>query len=185
MENVKKITTPITKDMIKTLHAGDILSITGTIYTGRDAAHEKLVQLIKANKPLPFDLKDSIIYYVGPAPAKPGQAIGSAGPTSSYRMDAYTPYLLACGSLISIGKGPRSPEIKADLVKYQGLYLSAVGGTAALTADSVKKCKVIAYPELGAEAIHKLEVVDFFAVVTYDAYGGDLLEAGIAQYQIK
>jgi len=185
MTTMIKITTPITKDMIKTLHVGDILAITGTIYTGRDAAHKKLVTLIQENKPLPFDLTDSILYYVGPTPAKPGKPIGSAGPTSSYRMDSYTPYLLAQGSLISIGKGPRSQAIKEALVNYQGLYLSAIGGTAALTADSIKKCELIAYPELGAEAIYKLEVVDFFAVVTYDSYGHDLLETGISTYQIK
>ncbi len=185
MTTIQTITTPITKEKIKALYAGDILSITGTIYTGRDAAHQKLVALIQENKPLPFDLTDSILYYVGPAPAKPGKPIGSAGPTSSYRMDPYTPYLLAQGSLISIGKGPRSQEIKEALVKYQGLYLSAVGGTAALTANSIKKCELIAYPELGAEAIYKLEVVDFFAVVTYDSYGNDLLETGISQYQIR
>jgi len=185
MTNIKKITTPITKDMIKSLRAGDILAITGTIYTGRDAAHKKLVALIKENKPLPFDIKDSILYYVGPTPAKPGKPIGSAGPTSSYRMDPYTPYLLAQGSLISIGKGPRSQAIKEALVQYQGLYLSAIGGAAALTADSIKQCDLIAYPELGAEAIYKLEVVDFFAVVTYGSYGNDLLETGISQYQIK
>lgn len=185
MTNIITITTPITKEKIKALHAGDILSITGTIYTGRDAAHKKLVALIQENKPLPFNLTDSILYYVGPTPAKPGKPIGSAGPTSSYRMDPYTPYLLAQGSLISIGKGPRNQEIKEALVKYQGLYLSAVGGTAALTANSIKKCELIAYPELGAEAIYKLEVVDFFAVVTYDSYGNDLLEAGISQYQIR
>ena len=180
-----KIQTPITKEKIATLHAGDILLISGTIYTGRDAAHKKIVELIEENKPLPFSLKDSIIYYVGPTPAKPGQAIGSAGPTSSYRMDFYTPVLLEQGSLISIGKGPRSDSIKKDLIKYGGLYLSAIGGTAALTADSIKKCELIAYPELGAEAIYKLAVEDFFAVVTYDAYGGDLLVSGIEKYQNK
>lgn len=174
--------TPISQESLESLRAGDIVYISGTIYTGRDAAHKRLVELIKNNRPLPFDLQDSIIYYVGPTPAKPGKPIGSAGPTSSYRMDAYTPYLLEKGSKVSIGKGPRSEELKEALKKYKGVYLSSIGGAAALTASAVKKCELVAYEDLGAEAIYKLEVENFFTVVTYDTLGNDLLENGIKQY---
>ena len=178
-----KLTTPIkTKDILK-LKAGDLVYLTGTIYTARDAAHERLVQAIIKNQPLPIDLQEAIIFYVGPTPAKPGEIIGSAGPTSSYRMDLYSKHLMEKGSVISIGKGPRSEEYIEDLKKYQGLYLSAVGGTGALISKSIKKCDLIAYEDLGAEAIYKLEVEDFQAVVTYDAYGNNLLEEGLKKYQ--
>lgn len=178
-----KLTTPITSKEIIKLKAGDLIYITGTIFTARDAAHARLVDLIKANKELPIDLDNAIIFYVGPTPAKPGQVIGAAGPTSSYRMDQFSKYLMEKGSLISIGKGPRSASFKDDLKKYHGLYLSAVGGTGALISKSIKKCELVAYADLGAEAIYKLEVEDFQAVVTYDAHGNDLLEEGIKKYQ--
>lgn len=178
-----KLHTPITKDDIKKLHIGDILLISGTIYTARDAAHKRLVELIKKNEPLPLDLKDAIIYYVGPTPAKPNQAIGSAGPTSSYRMDAYMKEIMENGSIISIGKGPRSSDVKALIKEHGGMYLSTIGGAAALIGKSVIKRDLIAYPDLGAEAIQKLEVKDFYAIVSYDSYGEDLFEKGISDYK--
>lgn len=180
-----KINTPFTEEVIKNLRAGDLIYINEIIYTGRDAAHEKLVKLIEENKPLPFDIKDQVIYYVGPAPAKPGQAIGSAGPTSSYRMDKYAPILMEKGLKTSIGKGSRSDEFIAELVKHKGLYLQAVGGLGALLAERIKKAEVIAFEELGPEAIYKLEVEDFPVVVTYDIYGNNLIEQGVNKYRNK
>lgn len=177
-----KLTTPITDEQIKKLKAGDTVSITGTIYTARDAAHKKMVETIASGEKLPIETQNTIIYYVGPSPAKPHQAIGSAGPTSSYRMDPYAEALMKEGVKVSIGKGPRDDEFKELLKKYGGLYLSAIGGAAALISKSIKKAEVVAYPELGAEAIHKLEVEDFTAFVTYDSHGNDLLSEGISKY---
>lgn len=179
---VYSLTTPISKEDIKKLHIGDIVLISGTIYTARDAAHKRLVELIKEGKELPLDLKDAIIYYVGPTPAKPNQAIGSAGPTSSYRMDAYLEEIMKQGSLISIGKGPRDSFVKDLIKEHGGLYLSTIGGAAASIGKSVTKRDLVAYPDLGAEAIQKLEVKDFYAIVTYDSHGGDLFESGINDY---
>lgn len=180
---IYKLNTPIKENDIKKLHIGDIVLITGTIYTARDAAHKRLVELINNNKELPLDLKDAIIYYVGPTPAKPNQAIGSAGPTSSYRMDPYIKPIMEKGSIISIGKGPRADYVK-DLIKANGgLYLSTIGGAAAAIGKSVTKRELIAYPDLGAEAIQRLEVKDFYAIVTYDSYGEDLFEKGIAEFK--
>lgn len=178
-----KINTPITKDKIKNFHIGDILLISGTIYTARDAAHKRLVDLIKEGKDLPIDLNNAIIYYVGPTPNKPGKPIGSAGPTSSYRMDAYIEEILKKGSLISIGKGPRSDKTRNLIKEYGGMYLSTIGGAAASIAKSVIKRELIAYPDLGAEAIQKLEVKDFFAIVSYDSYGEDLFTKGIEDFK--
>ena len=179
---VYSLTTPIKTEDIKKLHIGDIVLISGTIYTARDAAHKRLVELAKENKALPLDLKDAIIYYVGPTPAKPNQAIGSAGPTSSYRMDAYLEEIMNQGSVISIGKGPRDPFVKELIKKNCGLYLSTIGGAAASIGKSVLKRELVAYPDLGAEAIQKLEVKDFYAIVTYDSYGEDLFETGINDF---
>lgn len=178
-----KLKTPITDEDIKKLKIGDIVKITGTIYTARDAAHKRLVELVEKGESLPFDPTNAIIYYVGPAPAKPNQAIGSAGPTSSYRMDPYSIVLMEKGLKVMIGKGPRSQEIKDAIVKHGGAYLSAVGGAAALISQSIKKCDLIAYPDLGAEAIYRLEVEDFTAIVTYDAHGNDLLTEGVQKYK--
>lgn len=177
-----RINTPFTEEVIKNLKAGDSILINGTIYTGRDAAHEKLVNLIKEGKELPFDIKDQVIYYVGPAPAGPGRVIGSAGPTSSYRMDKYAPILMERGLKTSIGKGSRSDEYIAEMIKHKGLYLQAVGGLGALLAETVMSAKVIAFEELGPEAIFKLEVKDFPVVVTYDIYGNNLIEEGVKKY---
>jgi fumarate hydratase subunit beta len=156
------------------LKAGDSVKITGKIYTGRDAAHKRLYELIKEGKELPFPLKDQIIYYTGPAPAKPGYASGPAGPTTSYRMDLYTPALLEKGLKGMIGKGLRSIEVIESIKKYRAIYFAAVGGAAALIAKAIKKSEVIAYPELGTEAIHRYYVEDFPAVVCIDAYGNNL-----------
>lgn len=175
--------TPVSDSDIENLTAGEIVSITGTIYTARDAAHKRLVELVEIKEPLPFDPKNAIIYYVGPTPAKPGQAIGSAGPTSSYRMDPYSVILMKQGLKVMIGKGPRSEEFKKAMIEEKGVYLSAVGGAAALISQSIKKCDLIAYPDLGAEAIYRLEVEDFRAIVTYDTKGNDLLEEGVRKYQ--
>lgn len=178
-----KLTSPVSEAEIMKLRAGDAVKISGVIYTGRDAAHKRLCELIEKGEKLPIDLTGASIYYVGPTPAKPGRAIGSAGPTSSYRMDPYSESLLNQGLKIMIGKGPRCDEFKNMLPKYKAVYLSAIGGAAASISESVKKCEVVTYEDLGAEAIHRLEVEDFYAIVTYDAYGNDLFECGIEKYK--
>jgi fumarate hydratase subunit beta len=185
MTQVKKITTPLTDDAVADLKAGDNVLINGTIYTGRDAAHKKLFDLIEKGEALPFDLRGQIIFYVGPTPARPGKPIGSAGPTTSYRMDAFAPRLHALGLKASIGKGSRNAEVKEALKKYKALYLAVTGGAAALVSRSIKKAEVIAYPELGPEAIQKLEVQDFPAQVINDMYGGDIYEEGRQRYERK
>lgn len=178
-----KLTTPITEKTARSLRAGDIVLITGTIYTGRDAAHKRLCELLARGESLPIDVKNSVIYYVGPTPAKPGRAIGSAGPTSSYRMDPYAEPLLQQGLRVMVGKGSRGKEFKELLKKYGGVYLSAIGGAAASISETIKKCEVVTYEDLGAEAIHRLEVEDFYAIVTYDSEGNDLFEQGIEKYK--
>ncbi len=180
---MKEIRTPICEDEIMKLRAGDALRISGVIYTARDAAHKKLVELLRDGGSLPFDVSGGAVYYVGPTPAKPGRVIGSAGPTSSYRMDPYTEPLLKEGLKIMIGKGPRGEEIKKLLSEYGAVYLSAIGGAAASISENIKKCEIVAYPELGAEAVYRLEVENFYAVVTYDAHGGDLFSEGIKKYK--
>ncbi len=180
--NPKKIQAPLTDEVVMALKAGDNVLISGVIYTARDAAHKKLVELMDKNEPLPIDLQGQFIYYVGPTPAKPGQAIGSAGPTTSGRMDAYTPKMLEKGMKACIGKGLRSQAVKDALQKYKGVYLAAVGGAGALLSKRIMKSEVVAYPELGAEAIHRLEVEDFPATVINDAYGNDLYAEGAKAY---
>lgn len=176
------VNTPLTKEVIETLKIGDVVKITGTIYTARDAAHARLVKLIEEGKELPFSLEGQIIYYVGPTPAKPGYAIGSAGPTTSYRMDPYATILMKHGLKGMIGKGGRSQEVRDSIQKEKAIYFAAVGGAAALIAKSIQKAELIAYEDLGAEAIRKLEVKDFPAIVVNDIYGGDLYEEGRKQY---
>ncbi|MGL6114939.1 MAG: Fe-S-containing hydro-lyase [Cetobacterium sp.] len=171
-----KLTTPLKDEDIAKLKSGDAVSITGVIYTARDAAHARFVKLLEEGKELPFDVKGQIIYYVGPTPAKPGHAIGSAGPTTSYRMDAYAPTLLDQGLKGMIGKGARGQEVKDSIVKNKAIYFAAVGGAAALIAKSIKKAEVIAYEDLGAEAVRRMEVVDFPAIVINDIEGNDLYE---------
>jgi len=183
MSQVKKLHLPLSLEEIKSLRAGDYVEITGVIYTGRDAAHKRLCELLEKGEQLPIDVKDGAIYYVGPTPSKPGRAIGSAGPTSSYRMDPYAEPLLKEGLKLMIGKGPRSKEYRELLQKYNAIYLSAIGGAAASISESIKKCDLICYEDLGAEAIHRLEVEDFFAIVTYDTEGNDLFDDGIKKYK--
>jgi len=180
----KKIITPLTNDVIEQLHAGDDVLITGTIYVGRDAAHKRMVAALDSGSELPFDPKGQIIYYMGPSPARPGRPIGSAGPTTSYRMDPYTPRMLEEGLKGMIGKGNRSPEVREALKKYKAVYFAATGGAAALIADSIKEAEVIAYEDLGAEALQKLRVEDFPAIVVNDMYGGDAYEEGKAKYRM-
>lgn len=179
-----KITTPIDKKTIENLKAGDMINLTGVIYTGRDAAHKRLIELLDKGEDLPIDLKGQTIYYVGPAPKKPGEVIGSAGPTSSYRMDPYSPKLMDYGLKVMIGKGSRSDEFIEQMLKYKGIYLQAVGGLGALLAKTIKKAEVVAFSDLGAEAIYKLEVEDFPVVVTYDIYGGNLINEGVNKYKV-
>ncbi|QNM15727.1 MULTISPECIES: Fe-S-containing hydro-lyase [Fusobacterium] len=176
------ITTPLKDEDIKKLRTGDTVKITGVMYTARDAAHARLVKLLEEGKELPVDLKGQVIFYVGPTPAKPGRPIGSAGPTTSYRMDAYAPALLRVGLKGMIGKGARSQEVKDAIKSEKAVYFAAVGGTAALIAKSIKKAELITYEDLGAEALRRLEVVDFPAIVINDIYGGDLYEEGQAKW---
>ena len=177
-----KLTTPLTDSAVEQLHAGDKVSITGIIYVGRDAAHKRLVAALEAGEALPFDPNGQIIYYMGPAPAKPGDPIGSAGPTTSYRMDPYTPRMLEAGLKGMIGKGNRSVPVREAMQKHKAVYFGAIGGAGALIAKSIKKATVIAYDDLGAEALRRLEVVDFPAIVVNDMYGGDAYEDGLKQY---
>ena len=177
-----KITTPLTREAVKDLKAGDSCLISGVIYTARDAAHKRLCELVEAGKELPMDVKDNIIYFVGPTPAKPGQAIGSAGPTTSYRMDAYSPTLIAQGLTGMIGKGKRGPEVVAAMKEHGAVYFGAIGGCGALLSKCIKKAEVIAYEDLGAEAIRRLEVEDFPAIVIIDSEGNNLYETGRKAY---
>ena len=177
-----KITTPLTREAVRNLKAGDSCLISGVIYTARDAAHKRLCELVAAGKELPLDVKDSIIYFVGPTPAKPGQAIGSAGPTTSYRMDAYSPTLIEQGLTGMIGKGKRGPEVVQAMKEYGAVYFGAIGGCGALLSKCIKKAEVIAYEDLGAEAIRRLEVEDFPAIVIIDSEGNNLYETGKAAY---
>ncbi len=178
----KKIQTPLTREAAKALKAGDNVLITGTIYTGRDAAHKKMVEAIDKGEKLPFNPEGQIIYYVGPSPTKPGNAIGSAGPTTSYRMDAYSPKMIEVGISGMIGKGEVGPGVVEAMKTHGAVYFAAVGGAAALIARSVKEAKVIAYEELGAEAVREMKVEDFPVIVAQDAHGGNLYIDGKAKY---
>lgn len=185
MSDVKRLSTPLSDEAVAGLKAGDNVLISGVIYTGRDAAHKKLADLIAAAQALPFDLRGQVIFYVGPTPARPGKPIGSAGPTTSYRMDAYAPKLHELGLKASIGKGSRNAEVKEALKKHKAVYLAVTGGAAALVSQSIRKAEVVAYPELGPEAIQRLEVQDFPAQVINDMYGGDIYEEGRRRYERK
>jgi len=178
----KRITTPLTADKVKDLKAGDSILLSGTIYTARDAAHKRLVELLENGEDLPIDVKDAIIYYVGPTPTKPGMAFGSAGPTTSYRMDAYTPQLLEKGLKGMIGKGLRSGNVIESMKEHTAVYFAAIGGAAALIGKCVKASELVAYEDLGAEAIRKLEVVDLPLVVVIDSEGNNLYELGKEAY---
>lgn len=178
-----KVTAPLTNEAAGKLKAGDKVLITGVLYTARDAAHKRLIELLDKGEALPFDIKGQIIYYVGPTPAKPGQVIGSAGPTTSGRMDAYAPRLLDLGVKGMIGKGARNKDVLEAIVRNKAVYFAAVGGAAALIARSIKKAEIVAYEDLGPEAIRRLEVVDFPAIVVNDCVGGDLFKAGVEKYR--
>jgi fumarate hydratase subunit beta len=181
---LKKINLPLTEETIKDLHAGDNVLLSGVIYVGRDAVHKIMVEALEKGQPLPFDIKGQTIYYMGPSPARPGHVIGSAGPTTSGRMDAYSPRLLQEGLKGMIGKGSRSKSVREAMVKYKAVYFAAIGGAGALIAKSIKKSEVLAYGELGAEALLRLEVEDFPVTVINDIYGCDLYEEGKARYRV-
>ncbi len=185
MPEAKRITLPLTNEILKDLKTGDSLSLTGGIYVARDAAHKRMVEALAQGKALPFDIKGATIYYMGPSPARPGRVIGSAGPTTSGRMDAYAPRLMAEGLKGMIGKGLRSKTVKDAMVKHKAVYLGAIGGAGAIISKSIKKAEVVASEELGAEALRRLEVADFPVTVINDIYGGDLYEEGKAKYQVR
>ena len=178
----RKITTPLTDVVVRDLKAGDAVQITGVIYQARDAAHKKLVALIEAGEPLPFELQGAVVYYMGPSPAKPGNVIGSAGPTTSGRMDVYAPLLMQHGLKGMVGKGLRTQEVKDAMHEYTAVYFAATGGAGALLAKSIVGNEVIAWPELGAEAVARLEVKDFPAIVVNDCHGGALYDEGRKRY---
>ena len=174
---------PLDEKTVRSLRAGDAVTLSGSILTGRDAAHKRLIDLIDQNKELPVDLNGQVIYYVGPAPASPGHAVGSAGPTTSYRMDAYTPKLLEMGLRAMIGKGLRNKEVIESMKKNGAVYFGAVGGAAALISQSIVTSEVIAYPDLGAEAIHRFVIKDFPVIVVIDSLGNNLYESGPKLYK--
>ena len=180
---IKHITTPLTADTVKNLRAGDVVRITGPVYTARDAAHKRMTEALAAGKPLPFDITGQVVYYVGPSPTKPGEVVGSAGPTTSGRMDKYTPTLIEKGMRGMIGKGSRSKEVIDACVKYGAVYFVAIGGAAAVISQSIKGEEMIAYEDLGPEAIRRYEVEDFPAIVCIDAEGNDFYKVGIAKYR--
>ena len=176
------ISTPLTKEKAKSLKAGDSCLISGVIYTARDAAHKRLCELIDEGKPLPIELEDSIIYFAGPTPAKEGEIIGSAGPTTSYRMDAYSPKMISKGQTGMIGKGNRNSEVLDAMKKHGAVYFGAIGGCGALISKCIKKAEVVAYDDLGAEAIRRLEVENFPVIVVIDSEGNNLYEIGRGKY---
>jgi len=183
MADPVKISPPLTDDVIMKLKAGNRVLITGVIYTGRDMAHKYIVEGHQKGEKLPFDLKGQILYYTGPTPSPPGRPIGSAGPTTSYRMDKFTPYLLELGLKGMIGKGPRGQDVKDAIKKHKAIYFAAIGGAGALISKAIRKAELIAYPDLGTEAVMRLEVEDFPAVVVNDVHGGDLYMMGVEQYK--
>ena len=177
-----KLTTPVTKEMLAPLKAGDTVLLSGTVYTARDAAHKRMMDLLDAGQPLPFPVEGSAVYYVGPTPERPGQVIGSAGPTTSGRMDAYSPRLLDLGQAIMIGKGARNQAVKEAVVRNKAVYLAALGGAGALMAASVKELEVICWEDLGCEAVRRLEVKDMPLTVILEGSGNDLYQSGPATY---
>ena len=171
-----RLTLPLTAEQIENLHAGDSVLLSGTVHTARDAAHKRLVAMIEASQPLPFDIKNAAIYYAGPCPAKPGRVFGSCGPTTSGRMDAFAPLLFNLGLQCTIGKGPVGPDVAASIKKNHAVYFCATGGAGALISKCVQSAQVVAFEELGAEAINKLEVVDFPVIVGIDAHGNSIVK---------
>jgi fumarate hydratase subunit beta len=180
-----KLTTPLTSEALAKLKPGDKVLLTGVVYSGRDAAHERMMKLLDKGEKLPFDVKGAAIFYVGPSPTKPGDVIGSAGPTTSYRMDEYSPRLLDLGLKCMIGKGNRAKAVIDSMIKNKAVYLAAIGGAAALTAQTIKKCDIVAWEDLGPEAVRRLEVVDMPLVVVNDIRGGDLYDDGRKKYEKK
>jgi len=178
-----RIEAPLTEEVVCSLKAGDRVLINGVMLTGRDSAHQRLYDLLQQGEPLPFDIEGQIIYYTGPTPPKPGQVIGSAGPTTSYRMDKFAPLLMEKGLRGMVGKGKRGPEVVEAMKQFKAVYLGATGGAAALIAKCIKEAEVLCYEDLGPEAIRRLVVEDFPAVVINDTYGNDLYEDGVARYQ--
>ena len=178
----RHITLPLTEELAKTLHAGDQVLLTGTIYTSRDAGHKRMCEALARGEQIPFDPTDATIYYVGPTPAKPGAVIGSAGPTTSGRMDAYAPTMMSVGARGMIGKGARLPEVVEAMKKYHGVYFGAIGGAGALLSKCITKSEIVCYEDLGAEAIRKIEVKDFPVIVVIDREGNNLYETAIRQY---
>ncbi|MED9904422.1 MAG: Fe-S-containing hydro-lyase [Lachnospiraceae bacterium] len=181
----KYIHTPLTEEKARNLKAGDYVYITGTIYTARDAAHKRMQEALDAGGSLPVDMQDVIIYYMGPSPAREGKPIGSAGPTTASRMDKYTPGLLDLGMKGMIGKGKRSPEVQDAIVKNGAVYFAAIGGAGAILSKAITVSEVVAYEDLGTEAIRKLEVVDFPVIVVMDAEGNNLYETAVKQYEVQ
>lgn len=181
-KKIVQITTPLTDEVVRSLKAGDSVRITGSIYTARDAAHKRMTEALDRGEQLPFDIKGQVIYYVGPTPPKPGQPIGSAGPTTSGRMDKYSPRLMDLGMKGMIGKGARSQEVIDAIKKNNAVYFAAIGGAAALIAQKVKEYKVVDYEDLGAEALAEMIVEDFPAIVVIDSEGNDYYKIGIKEY---
>jgi fumarate hydratase subunit beta len=184
MPKTVNLTTPLTDELVSSLEIGDKVFLSGTISTARDAAHKRLIDLLDAGKPLPFDVRGQVIYYVGPSPARPGRVIGAAGPTTSYRMDPYAPRLMEIGLKAMIGKGKRAPAVKEAMGRFKAVYLGATGGAGALISQAIKSAEVIAYEELGPEAIRRMVVENFPAVVINDTRGRDLYEEGIKTYRL-
>jgi fumarate hydratase subunit beta len=180
---LKQVILPLSEEALKNLHAGDNVLLTGVIYVARDTAHKRLVEALEKGMPLPFDIKGQTIYYMGPSPARPGQVIGAAGPTTSGRMDSFSVRLMQAGLKGMIGKGNRSAAVREAIPKYRAVYFAAIGGAGALISRSIKTSGLVAYPELGAEAVRRLEVEDFPVTVIDDIYGNDLYEQGKAHYR--
>ena len=184
MEQTIRLKTPLASEDLELLRIGDRVLLNGIIYTARDAAHGRLIERIKRNASLPIDLGGHVIYYVGPTPAKPGEVIGAAGPTSGYRMDPYTPALLEKGLKGMIGKGPRDSDVKEAMQKHKAVYFAATGGAGALISGSILSAEIVAYPDLETEAIRRLEIKDFPVIVAIDIYGGDLYETGKSRFAV-
>ena len=180
-----ELQTPLTVEKIRQLHAGDEVTLSGTIYTGRDAAHKRLIALLDERKPLPFDIQDQTIFYVGPTPNRPGSVFGSGGPTTSGRMDAYSPRLISLGLRAMIGKGYRNEDVKQAIMTYGGVYFGAIGGAGAMMSSCIEECEIIAFEDLGPEAIRKLKVKNMPLVVVIDSQGNDLYEIGRENYLSK
>ncbi len=185
MRNMKNLKPPLSDSVVRSLRAGDEVLVSGAIYSARDMAHKRLCELIDAGEELPFPLEGGVIYFVGPTPGRPGQVIGAAGPTTSSRMDAFSPRLIANGLKAMIGKGYRSEQVREALKEYGAVHLATIGGAGALLSQHITSAEVIAYEELGAEAIRKLQVVDFPAIVAYDCYGKSVYDNSFAKLQVR